>query len=630
MLRILMLALLSSLAGSVRAADVARYTFPRDASVLDVQRDFGAKGDGRTDDTAALQQAIETSCGSGSPTIGRGKTNAVWLPNGTYRLTKTLVVKTALGPWLYGESRDGVILKLDDGVNDVTCVLRTHPNDDGPTSADWFMRNLRHFTIDVGNNPDVDGIRYYATNSGCLQDVRVIGRGKIGINAGFLGQSGPNLIQDVEVDGFETGILSQWIWGETLSRIKIRNCRKVGLVVSANVVAVEDLVVENTPLAIENQVPNGWDHWGGMVTLVGGKFRGGKADGPAILNHLGLYARNVAAEGFGQVLVSHTERGSIAGDKIQEYISFAGKKLYDDSPERSLNLEIQREPVVPWENNRDNWFCLDDAGAIAGDNQDDSAALQQGLNNAARQKKTVVYFRGCGGAEPNWYNLQRPVTVPAPIRMVLGLGWARLLGEQGGGFVIDDQSAPVVRFQNIDSFGGPPIQITNSAKTNKLVVESCGVHVVGNGGGEIYLTDCPALLTLQRPGQKCWARQLNPEGNSDDGLVQNNGADLWVLGVKHEGRGVRFATKNGGRTEILGLFYYGGFPDENDERPVFLVDNASFSVTGLREIAFESHTATNKVREIRSKENRLLTKQTEGGWIGWTLFSGFRDRPTSK
>ena len=29
------------------------------------------------------------------------------------------------------------------------------------------------------------------------------GRGKVGINAGFLEQSGPNLIQDATVDGFE-------------------------------------------------------------------------------------------------------------------------------------------------------------------------------------------------------------------------------------------------------------------------------------------------------------------------------------------------------------------------------------------------------------------------------------------
>ncbi len=598
----------------------ASYHFPEDPSVLNAKRDFGAVGDGQADDTDALQRAIEASCGKDAKF--RGKTNALFIPNGTYRVTKTLVVKTSLGPWLYGESRDGVIIKLDDNVSDVTCVLRTHPNEQGPTSADWFMRNLRHFTIDVGNNPEVDGIRYFATNSGTLQDVKVIGRGKIGVNAGFLGQSGPNLIQDVEIDGFETGILSQWIWGQTISRATIRNCRRVGLEVSANVVAVEDLVVENTPLAIDNKIPNDWGHWGGVVALVGGKFRGGKADGPAIQNSSILYARNVVAEGFGQVLQSSTPGGSVKELRIDEYLSTPVKRLFEDSPATSLNLPIESEPEVPWENDPQIWLCADDYGLRSNDNEDDTDALEKALQAAAEKNKTVVYIRGCGGPEPNWLILSRPLRVPAPVRMILGLGWGRVLGKEGGGFVIDDASAPVVKFQNLDSFGGPPITVANVAKTNQMVVASCGVKVEGNGGGSIFVTDCPANLELKKPGQKCWARQLNPEGTSDDGLVLNHGGDLWCLGVKHEGRGVRFATSNRGRTEILGLFNYGGYPTEDDRRPLFDLDNASFSVAALREIAFDSHTATIKVREKRGEDLRLLDKSKEGGWIGWSMFSG--------
>lgn len=605
------------------AAEPVRYRYPKDESVLDAKRDFGAKGDGVADDTNALQAAIEASCGHRDNDPRRGKTNLLFLPNGTYRVTKTLVVRHALGPWIAGESRDGVVIKLDDGVTGVLAVIRTHPNDEGPTSADWFMRNLRHFTVDVGNNPDVDGIRYYATNSGCLQDVRVIGRGKVGVNAGFLGQSGPNLVQDVEIEGFETGLLSQWIWGQTLSRVRIRNCHKVGLAVNANVVAAEDLVVENTPLAVEVSYPNDWYHWGGILSLVGARLTTENSAGPAISNTAGLYARNVTTRGYQKAIASRTERGDVNEDRVDEYLSFTGKKLFPESPERSLQLPIEREPVVAWESDPKKWFCLDEAGVVAGDNADDSEALQKALNQAAAKRCTVAYFRGCGGPEPNWFNLSRPVHVPAPIRLVLGLGWARLIGAEEGGFVVDDRSAPIVKFQNIDSFGGSPIRLTNAAKRNTMVVESCGVSIIGDGGGKIFATDCPAGLHLKRAGQSCWARQLNPEGNSDDGLVQNDGGDLWALGVKHEGRGVRFATRKGGRTEVFGLFNYGGYPDEDDLRPLFVIENASFTVAGLREIAFDSHTATNKVREVRGTDLRVLDKSNEGGWIGWTLYSGY-------
>jgi hypothetical protein len=600
------------------AYSAERYAFPPDASVLDVKRDFGAEGNGKADDTNALQRAIDASCGLAEGQAGKSK--ALFLPNGTYRVTRTLVVKNRVGPWLYGESRDGVVLRLDDDVQGVTCVLRTHPNEEGPTSADWFMRNLRHFTIDIGRNPGVDGIRYYSTNSGCLQDVRVIGAGRIGINAGFLDQSGPNLIQDVEVDGFETGVLSQWIWGETLSRVTIKNCRKIGVEVTANVVAIEDLTVENTPVAIANKIPEDWDHWSGVIALIGGRFRGGDPQRAAIENHGVLYARNVASHGNSQVIEGGAAPAAVADNGIDEYLSHPVRRLFDDAPERSLQLPIEREPTVPWEHDFDKWLCLDDHGAVAGDGRDDSDAIEKALASAAKSGKTVVYFRGCGGGDPNWFSLSRPLRVPAPVRMVLGLGWARILREKDGGFVVDDASADCVKFQNLDAFGGPPIHLTNAAQSKVLVVESCGVHIVGAGGGRIFATDCPSTLELRQSGQQCWARQLNPEGASDSGLVRNHGGDLWCLGVKHEGRGVRFSTSEGGRTEILGLFNYGGTDDEFDPRPCFEVKDAAFSVAALREIAFDSHTALNKVRERQGKEMRLLTKDTEGGWIGWSLF----------
>ena len=218
--------------------------------------------------------------------------------------------------------------------------------------------------------------------------------------------------------------------------------------------------------------------------------------------------------------------------------------------------------------------------------------------------------------------------MPAPVRFIVGLGFGRVLDpkKSGAGFVVDDASAPVVKFQNLDSFGGPPITLTNASAKNVLFAESCGVTIIGDGGGDIFANDCPASLHLKRKGQHAWTRHLNPEGTSDTGLVQNDGGTLWCLGVKHEGTGVRFATRNGGSTEILGLFNYGGTKDENDPRPCFIVEDSSFSLAGIREIAFNQHTFLNKVRETRAGETRIFDKHTvkEHGWIGWSLFSAWR------
>lgn len=603
-------------AGGFQVERGIRYIFPRDSSVLDARRDLGAAGDGIQDDTDALQRGIDLS------SERDGATCVLFIPNGVYRVTRTLVVRSAIGPWIYGESRDGVVIKLDDGVKDCSSVIRTHPNNEGGTSADWFMRNLRNFTIDVGNNPEVDGIRFFATNTGILKDVRVKGNGKVGVNAGFMGQSGPNLVQDVEIEGFETGLLSQWIWGETLSRVTIRNCRKQGVYVEANTVAIEDLVVQNTPIGLVCGLPNDWYWWGGVVALVNARFEGGDRSGPAMINRNVLYARNVRSRGFGRVLESNAPGGNVDGAEVTEYISHPGRSVFP-SPERALGLRIRQAPVVPWEEDLNRWVCANEFGAKYGDNKDDTQAIQAAIDHAASQGKTTVYLRGVGGGDPNWYNLDGEVRVHGSVRRVMGTGFGRVLRGQEGRFVVDDRSAPVVEFRHFDAFGGPPVVIENRSKDRTLVFESGGVHIVGNGGGDIFVTDMSGPLELKKRGQKAWTRQHNPEGDHDVGLVQNRGGDLWALGVKCEGKGVRYLVSDRGRTEILGMFVYGPGIDANDERPIFDVRDGSLSVIGLREIAFDVPTYGVKLREKRGKETRLLKAGEEHPWIGWSMIGAW-------
>jgi hypothetical protein len=611
-----MLELLAATLLSSQTPRYARVAFPRDPSVVDAKRDFGARGDGKTDDTASLQKALDFSSG-----LTDGKSRILFLPNGTYRLTKTLVQNSSLGPWVFGESRDGVVLRLDSGVKGITSVVRTHPRDADPGSADWFMRTIKNLTIDVGNNPETDGIRFFSNNTGLLQNVRIIGNGKVGVN-GFMGQNGPNLVQDVTVEGFETGISSEWLWGQTLSRVTVRGAKKRGVFVQANSVAIEDLRTFDVPEPLFVEFPNDWTWWGGVAAVVGGRFEGKFPAKPAIRNRSILYARAPSQKGYAKLIASETPGGDADGATVGTYLSHPAKSLFD-SPPLSLGLPIKPEPTFAWETDPSKWLCANDYGVIGGDNQDDTEAFRRAFAAAAKAGKTVVYVRGIGGPDPNHYQINAPITIPKPVRHVLGLGFGRILGTREGRFLVTDDSAPLVKFEFIDAFGGPPIALENRSQKNTMFVESCGVRVIGSGKGDIFVTNVPGLIELG-PGQKLWARGLNPEGDSDTGLVTNRGGDLWVLGIKHEGRGVRFGTLAGGRTELFGVFVYGPGIAGDDRRPLFAVDDASLTVAGLREIVFGGNAYLGKVREKRAGVERSLTAEAEPGWIGWSLFSAWR------
>jgi hypothetical protein len=129
-------------------------------------------------------------------------------------------------------------------------------------------------------------------------------------------------------------------------------------------------------------------------------------------------------------------------------------------------------------------------------------------NASAAAGKTTVFFRGVGGGDPNWYNLNGEVRVHGSVRHILALGFGRILGNKGvGRFVVSDDSAPLVKFQHLQAFGGGPATAENRSASRTLIVESCDMRILGTGRGDIFVTDCSSHVDLRQPGQKCWAHQ---------------------------------------------------------------------------------------------------------------------------
>ena len=88
---------------------------------LDV-RDYGAVGDGTTDDTAAIQAALDAadSLASNSGGTGGARGVTVWFPRGTYRITAALDPITKDNIYLAAESPASAQLNLPDAVTAFT------------------------------------------------------------------------------------------------------------------------------------------------------------------------------------------------------------------------------------------------------------------------------------------------------------------------------------------------------------------------------------------------------------------------------------------------------------------------------------------------------------------------------
>ncbi len=63
-------------------------------------RTAGAKGDGTTDDTEAIQQVLNRL--SDKRPRGQARQHVVYFPSGRYRITRTLTITESTGGWLVG------------------------------------------------------------------------------------------------------------------------------------------------------------------------------------------------------------------------------------------------------------------------------------------------------------------------------------------------------------------------------------------------------------------------------------------------------------------------------------------------------------------------------------------------
>jgi Pectate lyase superfamily protein len=557
---------------NIKTVSAENIIFPADAGILNVKTQYGARGDGITDDTASIQSALNA--------YPNGK-RIIYLPNGTYLVSSTITWpagKSGTGneyknTTLQGQSEQGVIIKLKDYARGFThqsapkAVIFT-----GPSPAQRFGNSIRNLTVDIGvGNLGANGIQFNASNQGTMNHVTIQSResqGVIGLDMDFANEIGPLLIKKVTVKGFQYGIMtSNTVNSQTFEDIRLENQSVYGLLNYGQVVNIRNLTSYNTVPAVLNKL--------GQMTIIDSSLNGvGKAlSRSSIENGDRLLARNIATSGYR--IAVESGKNAVSEPKVSEFLTGSVVRLFNSTPQ-TLNLPIKETPEVPWDNPaQTSWANVVAYGAIPDDSKDDTPAIQSAIDSG----KTTVYFPAGGTFE-----IQGTIVVRNNVRRIIGTeGRVRAISNNAK-FKIVDGTSSVVAIERLANGYDFPLIIDNASSRTLVMKNLLDVTGKMTGSGDVFIEDVGGG-DWHFGKQNIWARQFNVENAGTH--ITNDGGNLWILGLKTERGGTLIETKNGGRTELLGGLAYTttSAPDGTQDHPM-LINNESFVSITLGEINY--------------------------------------------
>jgi hypothetical protein len=619
---IIVLFLLGAAVLPTRIAMAERITFPADAGIINVKTAFGAKGDGVTDDTQAIQAAITAYQNKSQGAKTLYFLNGVYLVSGQLSWSRYLV--------LQGESQSQTTIRLKNKSPAFTnpsvpkAVISTCPGDRFNTG---FMNGIYNLTVDSGSgNTGAIGVEFCGHNQSGIRDVTIRSsdsKGKLGLSA-IQPYPGPSLFKRLTIDGFATGIQTGTDeYGLTFEHLTIRKFATAAINNPAgHMLAIRDLTTSGTGPAILQQ--NTWG--GGLIVLVDANFSGTGSTTYAVTNNAQLYLRNarVTSGYLGGVL-------SGQGSMMSDYTSHPALSLFP-SPAASLHLPIEETPEPAWNANFSQWANITTYGANANDTLDDSAAIQAAIDSG----KPIVYFPSPSGdpAVKRVYTIDKTIVIRNNVQQMLGLHAQIDLGPNlrasaSPVFRVEKVAGNLVMFDRmaIDAEGGTSPVFFEHRSPDTLVIRQTGVGGGAKsyrgmpGAGKLFLEDVVGYQWEFASGQHVWARQFNPESTYNP-KVLNAGAIVWLLGVKTEAAATLIETREGGKTEVLGATVGWGSPTS---APLFINNGGSFTASYFRH---PSSSYTVHVQETRNDQTRELLEPQLPNSKHIPLYAGYEAEST--
>ena len=593
-----------ALAGEVAGAtldDQYECRFPPCDAVVDVTKPpYSAKGDGKSDDTAAIQRAL-------ADTMGQHK--IVYLPNGTYLISATLAwSKKNSGNleawgfnWIQGQNAVKTVIRLAD---------RSFTDPQSPAammwcggfgSADWFHNYVQDMTFDIGRgNTGAVGLQFYSNNTGAIRNVAIVsqdGDGVAGLDLAHRDMNGPLLTRNLVVRGFDIGIRTgNAVNSQTFERITLVGQKKIGFENTGQAIAIQGLRSENAVSALSTY---------GTVSLLNAELVGreGARGLPAVINFNGgrIALRDVATVGYARAVadvatpdfaaalrVTGDDKPGSLGPLVAEYFSHSATSPFG-GPTKSLRIPVEETPDTRWDAPSE-WAVVDKFGADPTGNQDSAAAIQRAIDSGA----STIFF-------PGSYALKSAVKVRGKAQRLLGTGnWIDYTRQSNVDIVVADGDAKTVVIEHF-----APINGGIDVRTNRTVilrsVESHSITLAGKG--RLFLEDVGTSNFRVKAGQRVWARQLNIENEGDH--LTNNGGDVWVLGYKTERGGTLLHTRSGGKSEVFGTISY--TTTAGKLAPMFVTTDAKVFAF-LAEVCYTGDPFATLIRETQGRVVREVKR----------------------
>jgi hypothetical protein len=342
---------------------------------------------------------------------------------------------------------------------------------------------------------------------------------------------------------------------------------------------MRDLKSVNSVQAVRNK----WE----SLTLVEADLTGGGKDNTAILNESPkCFVRDIRQDGYGHLLKDAA--GKVHdGASLDEWLEGKATALFPCEM-KTLHLPIKETPEVPWETDLAKWVKVD----WSKNGEDVGESLQGAIDRAAREGKTTIYFPRRARTY-DYPKFTRPIRVHGSVNRILGMSNIVDIADPGGTlqsgekavFTFEDLASPAVvveRFFLLGGWKGPRKAYMFDNKSGKaLVLRNLGMSGLikkPTPGGECYIEDLPASGLFLGPGEKCWARQYNPE-SPEANMIEVDGGQLWILGLKTEGRARHIVARNGAKVELLGGVSYQSWDKQPIDPPMFTVTNSAASFT---------------------------------------------------